>query len=92
MARVQDNKELASKTFSEIYAFQASLVVVVTTIYAISLAFFISGPKTLYWIQMLYVISAGFDINWCCFGLEKFKLTVIRNSIIKIASANLIFY
>ncbi len=91
MARVQDNKELASKTFSEIYAFQACLVVVVTTIYAISIAFFISDSKTLYWIQMLYVISAGFDINWCCFGLEKFKLTVIRNSIIKIASAALIF-
>lgn len=91
MARVQDNKELASKTFSEIYAFQAFLVVVVTALYVISIEFFISGSKTLYWIQILYVISAGFDINWCCFGLEKFKLTVIRNTIIKITSAILIF-
>lgn len=27
-----------------------------------------------------------FDINWLFFGLEKFKLTVTRNSIIKIGS------
>ena len=91
IARVQDDKELASKTFWEIYAFQASLLVIVASLYAISVSFFVTGSKTLYWIQMLYVISAGFDINWCCFGLEKFKLTVIRNSIIKVAFAALIF-
>ena len=91
IARVQDDKELASKTFSEIYAFQASLLIIVSIVYAISVYFFVPAPKTLYWIQILYVISAGFDINWCCFGLEKFKLTVIRNSIIKITFAMLIF-
>lgn len=91
MARVQDNKNLASKTFSEIYAFQASLLVIVTAIYAISIILFVSDNEKLYWTQMLYVISAGFDINWCCCGLEKFRLIVVRNSVIKIISTVLIF-
>ena len=45
----------------------------------------------IYLLQFLYVVSAGFDINWFFFGIEKFKLTVTRNTIIKIANAVLIF-
>ena len=42
-------------------------------------------------IQMMYVLSALFDVNWCFFGMEKFKLTVTRNSIIKLATMAAIF-
>ena len=31
-------------------------------------------------------MSAAFDINWFFFGLEKFKLTVTRNMVIRILS------
>ena len=30
-------------------------------------------------------------MNWCCFGMEKFKLTTIRSSLVKIISAICIF-
>lgn len=42
-------------------------------------------------IQIFYVISSIFDINWFFFGLEKFKITIIRNTIIKIISLVSIF-
>ncbi len=91
IAKARDNKEDASRTFWEIYSFQGLLLVFVSTIYAISVLIFIKNNQLIYWLQLIYVVSAGFDINWCCFGLEKFKLTVIRNSIIKICTAVLVF-
>ena len=42
-------------------------------------------------LQALYVLSCAFDINWFFFGIEKFKITVTRNTIIKILSLVLVF-
>ena len=91
IAKARDVKEDASRVFWEIYSFQGGLLVLISAIYSISIFLFVKDNTDIYWLQLLYVLSAGFDINWCCFGLEKFKLTVIRNSIIKISTAVLIF-
>ena len=42
-------------------------------------------------IQFLYVLSGAFDISWYYFGTEQFKITVTRNTIIKIATVILMF-
>lgn len=91
IAKVRDDRKRVSKTFFEIYSFQLFALLVISIIYVMTIVLVIKDNHLIYWIQFMYVISAGFDINWCCFGLEKFKLTVTRNSIIKIASAILIF-
>lgn len=91
IARVRDDKEKTKTTFWEIYAFQFALFVIVVAIYVFLISFVVKDNKLIYWMQLLYVVSAGLDINWCCFGLEKFKLAVTRNSIIKIGSAVAIF-
>ena len=91
IAKVRDDKELRSKIFWEIYVFQLIMLFVVVSVYIASILLFVKEKPYLYWIQLLYVVSAGLDVNWCCFGLEKFKLTVTRNCIIKILSAVLIF-
>lgn len=90
ISKVRDDSEKTSKTFVEIYLLQFIMMLVIATIYCLLLLFTVKENKYIYWLQLLYVISAGFDINWCCFGLEKFKLTVIRNGIIKIISAILV--
>lgn len=46
--------------------------------------------KVYFALQFLYVISGVFDINWFYFGIEKFKLTVTRNTIIKVLTVVLI--
>lgn len=91
IARTRDNKEECSKTFWEIYSFQFILLCALTLIYCGYLV--IRKPENLiiYVFQMLYVVSAGFDINWACFGLERFRLTVIRNACIKVFSTIAIF-
>lgn len=33
------------------------------------------------------MVSSAFDINWVCFGLEKFKLTTVRSTIVRLCMA-----
>ena len=91
IAQVRDNPKLLSKTFWEIYSFQVCVTIAVSAVYILYCFIAVSQIRAIYLLQFLYVISAGFDINWFFFGIEKFKLTVTRNTVIKIANAILIF-
>lgn len=91
IAQVRNNDEKLRKTFWEIYSFQILVTVIVSVIYLLYCFIGISENREIYLLQFLYVISAGFDINWFFFGIEKFKITVTRNSVIKIINAILIF-
>lgn len=89
VAKCRENKPLLSKTFWSIYTMQMMVSLVVIVSYIVFVILF-AKDKILSWIMMLYVVSAGMDINWCFYGLEKFKSVVIRNSVIKIVSTILI--
>lgn len=82
------NRSLLSYTFSSIYFMQ-----LITSVIAISLYIcccYFNNDITL-WIQLLYVISAAFDINWFFYGIEEFKLPVLRSTLIKLISFVSIF-
>lgn len=51
----------------------------------------IKENKGILLIQGIYLIGQMLDINWLFFGLEKFKLTVTRNIIIKVLTLISIF-
>lgn len=91
IAETRDNKEKMQKTFWGIYYFQIFLGVFMSILFFIFLVFFCKENKYIFILQYLYLLSAILDINWFFFGIEKFKLTVIRNSIIKLGTALLIF-
>lgn len=91
IARIRDDKEELSKNFWEIFAMQFILGVIVSVLYVLWTVFLYNGNKVLALIQLGYVFADSFNINWFFFGLEKFKLTVTRNTILKIASAIAIF-
>ncbi|UQZ33121.1 flippase [Paenibacillus sp. PK3_47] len=90
IASVKDNNKILSKTFLSIYVIQliSSLIVI---FFYILFIFFTKDESLLLIIWLIYVCSTAFDINWFYFGLEKFKLTVVRNMIIKVISVLLIF-
>lgn len=88
IASVRDDKDKLSKTFCSIYAMQVIMSLIVIVIYIIYVLF-LSSDQLMAWIQLIYLISVALDINWFFFGMEQFKLTVTRNTIIKIL--NLIF-
>lgn len=91
IAKVRDNKQKLSKTFKEIYLTQLIISFLMIILYVIFSISFNHENKTIFFIQILFVVSCMFDINWFYFGIEKFKLTITRNIIIKILSLILLF-
>jgi len=91
IAKSRNNKEEMSKNFLGIYLLQILMSIFMIMIYLVYIFIFNSQYKYIAIIQTLYVISCIFDVNWFFFGIEKFKLTITRNTIIKILSLILIF-
>ena len=91
IAKARDNKEELSKEFFSIYIFQLFTSTIMVLLYFIYVTFFNVEYKTIAYIQIMYVIASMFDVNWFFFGMEKFKLTITRNTIIKVLSLVLIF-
>ena len=69
IAKVRDDKEKMSKTFSSIYYMQLFLSVIVTIAYILYVVFLVDSNKDIAIIQILYLISTIFDINWFFFFL-----------------------
>lgn len=91
IAKVRDNKEKLSKTFCSIYILQLLTSLIMLICYIIYISIFSDNYKMIAIVQIMYVISSSFDINWFFFGLEEFKLTITRNAITKGVSLVLIF-
>lgn len=85
IASVQSDYDKRSDVFCEIFGMQCICFTISICAYIIYIIFF-SKDKIAALIMGFTVISSLFDINWFFFGMEKFKLTVTRNSIIKIST------
>lgn len=90
IAKVKDNREKIRNTFWQIYYIQFFLAILFIGLYTATL-YVLELDKYLYWIQILYLCSVFFDINWLLLGLEKFKSFTIRTAMVKIVSIILIF-
>lgn len=91
IARVRDDRRLMSRTFCEIYVFQLATAIISALLYWFFCLRFVTENRLIYMMQSFYVMSGLFDVNWCCFGLEKFKLTTIRSMVVRIITAVAIF-
>lgn len=91
IARNSDNREKISETFSEIYGLQIRIGILMLIIYNFIVIFVFKQYLILSLIHNLFLLSAILDINWLYFGMEKFKVTITRNVIIKILSLISIF-
>ena len=91
IARVCDDDDQRSTTFWEIYMIQLGLSIIMSSLYILYLLICQPENSLIYGLQLLYVVSATFDINWYFFGVQKFKLTVIRNALIKALTTVCIF-
>lgn len=88
IAEVRENKELLSKTFSDIYYMQVFMSIILVIIYLLwSICF--CDYSVLSLLLSFYVLSAGIDISWLYSGLEEFNILLVRNFVIKVF--NLIF-
>lgn len=79
------------REYSSLLTVQSLNSLLALVIYGVYLLLFPSSHQAIYWIQMLYVISAGFDVSWYLSGVEQFKDLAIRNVAVNVLSAILIF-
>ena len=91
IAKVKDNQEELNKNFCSIYALQLCSSIIMIIIYIVYLILGLSSNNEIALIQIIYLISTAFDINWFLFGMEKFRLTVTRNAIIKVITCLSVF-
>lgn len=93
IATVKEDRNRLNKEFSSLFAVHFAFSVIMLLIYIVYCLFIVSEQERVFaLIQALFVASAIFDVNWLFFGLEEFKLSVTRNTIIKIASFACIFF
>lgn len=84
IATTKHNENELARTFSSIRKLQCLMATVVVAIYLLFVSLCIPENKPLYFIESLWIINCFIDINWFFWGMEKVKLTVTRNLIIKL--------
>lgn len=92
ISTVKEDRNKLNKEFSSLFAIHFVFSVIILFIYIVYCLFIVSEPEKVFaLIQTVFVASAIFDVNWLFFGLEEFKLSVTRNTIIKLISFVCIF-
>lgn len=90
IAFIRDDRQVRSRTFWEIELLQ---MLTISIAYLAFLMFLILEHqfRIYFFYQSFYIIAGAFDISWYFMGLEDFKKTVLRNTLVKLASLALIF-
>lgn len=88
----KDGRYVLSKEFSSLTVVHIVVSIICIVIYLIYALILVNPDERLFAIiQGLMIVSSLFDINWFFFGLEEFKLTATRNTVVKIVTVSLIF-
>lgn len=89
IAYKRENKDDLDKTFSELIVLRMIMIMIISFVYIIFALD--SEYKTLMLIQYIYIVGYLIDISWLYNGLEEFKLTSVRSSIIKLINVICLF-
>lgn len=93
IAKKHESINEVSSIFFEILLIRILMILFVFLLYL----FFLNIPslqqyKILFSVQIISFVAWGFDISWFYQGMELFKVTAKRNSIVKILSTLMIFF
>lgn len=91
IAKIRDDKQQLAVTFWSIYIIQFTMLVLSLGSYLTYCYFRNSEYMNIQFCQGLCVLSFGLDVTWFFNGKESFKLISIRNGIVKVLNAALIF-
>lgn len=79
-----------SKKFWEIEIMQVCTIAIAYCIF-LGWLFFTTQFKMYFFLQSFLILAGAFDISWYFMGLEDFKKTVLRNTMVKLLSLVFIF-
>lgn len=89
IAYIRDNRECSSEVFWNIAIFRISLGAIGLITYWYF--YCINDANRVYSIMILYLLANLIDISWFFHGMEEFRVTVVKNIIIKLVGTILIF-
>lgn len=85
------NKEQRTRTFWSIYFIETTVFLLTLLVYFLSVSFSQSDIKLALYFQIFTLIGAWLDISWLFFGVENFKIAILRNILVRIISLVSIF-
>lgn len=91
IAYERENKYKRSRIFWGITSLQIMTSFTALVAYLIAVFLFSSAFKEYFLLQALWIVAYGIDISWYFMGMEDFKKTVTRNTIVKLVTIALIF-
>ena len=90
IAAAQDDQKKRQSLFWNVYAVQFFMSMIAIIAYGVSFHFISPDRYAISIVQGLWLVSCLLNINWFFFGIEQFRLTVIRSIIIKLVTVILI--
>lgn len=90
IAYVRSNNKKMSQVFWEIQIVKTVMTLLAFIAFEIFMIFYTRQANYM-WAQSINLIAVAFDISWFYEGIENFKVTVIKNSFVKILSLIAIF-
>ena len=91
IARIQKDKYERSKKFWEIFYIRLICSLIILFIYLIFTFFFLNKYRLLLIVNLFMLFSWPIDVSWYFQGVENFKVTAVRNSIVKIIATLSVF-
>ena len=91
IAKVRDEPQALSRTFSEIFQMQLCNVLVGMALFYLYIFWFVHTHTFYYVLTGMTMIASALDITWFFFGVEDFKKASMRNIFVKILGVAMIF-
>lgn len=80
-----------SRTFWGVESLQVLTITFSLVAYLVAVFLFSTTFKYYFLMQGLWIIATGVDVSWYFMGMENFRVTVLRNALVRLASVILIF-
>lgn len=90
VSRRDDDVKLR-KAFWSLFSLHTAVSFFSLILYVAYCFLFVKSNRSIYLIQIFYVVSALVDITWLFYGLENFKSIVFKNIFVKVIDLILIF-
>ena len=90
IAYVRENPRKMSQTFWEIQIVKTIMTLLAIIAFEVFMLFYTRQPEYMV-AQSINLIAVAFDISWFYEGIENFKVTVLKNSFVKLLSMVAIF-
>ncbi|HHV12064.1 MAG TPA: flippase [Clostridiales bacterium] len=79
IAACREDMEKRSRVFWGIYLLQLATAALSILAFILLVLTAFQEDRRVYWMQLVYVASVLFDVSWFFYGMERFRITMVRS-------------